>query len=207
MSAPLKISQLRELAGRFPQGIAVPGMIMLIAMLALGPVVPSPAFWHIMAVPSASPVKSVKVSPWAGGLEEPVATDDLDGGTAPLTSASYTSGFDKAAAGLAPEKPATAVAKAAPARDPHGCPNDLNCSFRTAKVTALPPRRPGAASASEPAAQTSANPAPVVVAEADTPKPQPTGLAALTSRLPSPHTLLTPFTFVADTFTGLVKKL
>jgi hypothetical protein len=192
MPAPSRIEQIREIGGRLPQGgLALTAMITFVALLALGPVVPKTALWHVAALTSAH-----KDSSWAGHLEDPTAAQQP--APAPLTSASYTSGFDKAAAGLAPA-PAPQP-KSQQARDPLACPDDLNCAFRTAK----PVPRPAAEAAS--VAPASAAPS-VLAAPAPRPQPQPRGLAILTSRLPSPHTLLKPFTFVADTFTGFIRKL
>jgi hypothetical protein len=133
-------------------------------------------------------------SPWGDGLRSPQREP-------PLTSATYTSGFDKKAAGLGPLPPETPPIKLAQTRDPHACPDDLNCSFRPAKAGAVPPRRPLIVADAEPAKASQA----------------PTGLALLTASLhwpaqlpgylPTPNTLLTPFTFVGNTVVGLVKKL
>jgi hypothetical protein len=192
MSAPSKIEQLREIKGRLPQaGLALTAMITVIALLAFGPVMPQAALWHFIALPPASP--ATKVQAWAGHLENPA--EQSQPATQPLTSASYTSGFDKAAAGVAPER--VPRAKSQQTRDPRACPDGLNCSFRTANV--VPPRRPPDNAASVAVAPASAGQA--------APPPHRSGFAALTSGLPSPRALLKPFTFVADTFTGLIRKL
>jgi hypothetical protein len=213
MSAPSKIEQLRDIRGRLPRvGVALTAMIAVIALLAFGPVMPRAGVWRFMVPPPASP--AAKLQAWAGYLENPA--EQSEPSTEPLTSASYTSGFDKAAAGLAPESVPTT--KSQQTRDPRACPDGLNCSFRTA--SAVPPRRPpdnsvAAASAPPPPAASDVPPAvPDDLPPADVgtpavspPAPHPSGLAALTSELPSPHTLLRPFTFVANTFTGFIRKL
>jgi hypothetical protein len=198
MAVPSKIEQLREIRGLLPQATwALTAMISLVAMLAFGSVLPKPALWHLTAGPSALPAAEQQA--WAGHLANPGTAQQP--ATEPLTSASYTSGFDKAAAGLAP--PPVSPAKPHEARDPRACPDDLNCSFRTGKVA--PPRRSPAGVT--PVAAASAPPD-VAAPTAPPPAPHPSGLAALRlPSLPSPHTLLKPFTFVADTFTGFIKKL
>ncbi len=191
MSAPSKIEQLREIRERLPQAaLPLTAMITVIALLAFGPVIPQAALWHFMAPPPTSP--ATKVQPWAGHLENP-AVAEPSAATKPLTSASYTSGFDKAAARVAPES--VLPAKSQQTRDPRACPDGMNCSFRTANV--VPPRRPPDAATSVPAA-------PAAATEA-APPPHRSDFAGLS--LPSPHTLLKPFTFVADTFTGFIRKL
>lgn len=210
MSAPSKIEQLREMKGRLPQAaLILAAMASVIALLAFGPVIPQPALWHFV-VPPPAPAPA-KVQPWVGYLENPALTDP-SAGTKPLTSASYTSGFDKAAAGLVPRS--VPPAKTAQTRDPRTCPDGLNCSFRTASVA--PPRRPPDAAPSGVAPSLAAvgappppdagdlPPADVGPPAASPPPPRPSGLAI---RLPSPHTLLRPFAFVANTFTGFIKKL
>jgi len=192
MAVLSKIEQLREIRGRLPQArLALTAMISLVAMLAFGSVMPKPALWHFLASPSALP--GAEQQAWAGHLANPGTAEQP--ATQPLTSASYTSGFDKAAAGLAPAP--VSPAKPHEARDPRACPDDLSCSFRTAKV--VPPRRSPAG------AVAAASAAPDVAQSAAPPAAHPSGLEAL--RMPSPHTLLKPFTFVADTFTGFIKKL
>lgn len=190
MSAPLKSDQLC-MRGRLSQvGLVLTTMFTLIVLLAFGPIVPKAALGHLLP---ASGSTATNEQAWVGDLADP-ATGAQSLPAAPLSSASYTSGFDKAAAGVAPVPvPPT---KSQEAHDPHACPSDFNCSFRTAKV--LPPRRPQTNVASAP-------PAPAV--QPAPPGPRPNMFAALTSRLPSPHMLLTPFTFAADTFTGFVRKL
>jgi hypothetical protein len=191
MSTRSRFAQFRQINGRLPLWtLAFSSTITLVAMLAFGPVVPRPVLWQIMAVPLVSPAESGPDSPWAGHLESPAA-QDTKAPTKPLTSASYTSGFDKAAAGLAPEPPSPPAKLQA--SDERACPDGLNCSFR--KVTMLPPRPPAesmAVASAAPIAQSTRHPF---------------SLAAFTPHFPPPNTLLKPFTFVADTFTGLIKKL
>jgi hypothetical protein len=185
MSAPSKMEQFRDIRTRLPQAsLALPAMVPLIALLAFGPVVPKTALWHLTSVPPA------RDQTWVGNLANP-AMAEQSRSPQPLTSASYTSGFDKTAADLTPEP---IPIKSAQARNASACPKDFNCSFRMAKTSSPP--QPQAASITA---------APIAIAA-----PEPSdasGFAALTSRLPSPHTLLKPFTFVADTFTGFIRKL
>lgn len=219
MIGPLKTEPFREIGGRLPQGgLALSAVITLIAMVAFGPVLPRPGLWPVALPSAATTADSDDESNWAGHLENPgqaarAAQNER------LTSASYTSGFDKVAAGVAP----TSEHLKPQARDPQACPGDLNCAFRAAKSPALPPRRPtlvatapasaaiaAPASALTTATATSATNAiavaPVVPA-ALPPQPEHRHDFAFLPRLPSPHTLLRPFTFVADQFTGLIKKL
>jgi len=165
-------------------------------------------------------------SPWAGSLEVPAgqATDAAQS-EPPVTSASYTSGFDKKAVGLGPLPRTAQVTKAASARNPLACPDDLNCSFRPAKAGGVAIRHHGPASDT---ASTGANANSVANAgnSASGPKTAPHGTAAqpdrpsgfalltsfhfpthLPTHLPSASTLLTPFTFVSNTVVGFVKKL
>ncbi len=217
MPVPSKIEQFREIKGRLPQvGLALTAMTTVVALLAFGPVMPQAGLWHFLAPPAAS--SATKLQAWVGHLEIPA--EQSGPATEPLTSASYTSGFDKAAAGLAPQS--IAAAKLPQTSDPRACPDGLNCSFRTS--TAVPPRRPpdnaapvvAAASAAAPPApgaspSTATSDLPLPPADVGPPAPQPAphpnGLATLTSQLTSPHTLLKPFAFVANTFTGFMSRL
>jgi hypothetical protein len=183
MSALSKIEQLREFGGRLPQGSLTLGAGMaILALVAFA--MPKSASWHS--------VSTTKDQVWAGHLEAPVATLPAVPGLAvqPLTSASYTSGFDKAAFDK------TIAAPAAPnkepqqqVRDPNACPTDLNCAFR------MPAPRSAIAAAA---------PTPIIQPMQHS---KPNAFTAFASRLRPPRVLLQPFTFVADTFTGLIKKL
>ncbi|MGC1556868.1 MAG: hypothetical protein WA745_04915 [Methylovirgula sp.] len=174
---PPGTEQIRGFGGRAPLGkFAFGAAISVLAILAFGTA--QSAFWHTAPSPRARA--------WAGHLESPAGYPEVP--SEPFTSASYTSGFDKAA--VAPISQQREPQQAA--RDPNACPSDLNCAFRTAQIS--PPQRPPAAALPT---------APVVPA----PQTNPSGFAALTSRLLPPHVLLQPFIFVADTFTGLIKKL
>jgi hypothetical protein len=185
MSAPSKIESIRDVRTRLPQAsLALTAMVPLIALLALGPVVPKAALWHLT---SLSPTTD---QTWVGNLANPLMAEH-SGMTRALTSASYTSGFDKTVVGLRPEPVA---AKSAQARDAGGCPKDLNCSFRIAKTSPPPQQQAGPVTAAPIAA---AAPAP----------PDANAFTALTSRLPSPPTLLKPFELVSDMFTGFIGKL
>jgi hypothetical protein len=183
------MEQFRELGSRLPQGSLALGVgVGIFAAVVFG--VPKSALLH--DVPAA------KDQTWAGHLEAPTGPTAVS--PQPLTSASYTSGFDK-----------TAVAPASPnsepqpqARDPNACPADLNCAFRTAQTPPLAPiaqTSPPTTSVQTPAS-IAAHPA-----AQPTPPPKRDVFAAITSRLPTPHLLLKPFIFVADTFTGLIRKL
>jgi hypothetical protein len=179
MSAPPRTQQLRAFGGRLPGGgLAVGAAIGILAILTFG--LPKSAFWHHMPSP--------KPQAWTGRLESP-AEHATAATPAPFTSASYTTGFDKAA--VAPLAPIRQPQQSA--SDPNACPSDLNCAFRTAQG-APQPRPPPA-------------PSPMPVTAAPAPPTNPGPFAALASRLPAPHVLLKPFIFVADTFTGLIKKL
>lgn len=178
------MEQLREFGSRLPQGSLTLGAGMAILVL-LAFAMPKSASWHS--------VSASKDQVWAGHLEAPVvALMGAPGPVAePLTSASYTSGFDRTAFDK------TIAAPAAPSkepqqqvRDPNACPTDLNCAFR---MPAL--RSTGIAAA-----------APTPIAQ-PVQHSNPNAFTAFASRLRPPRVLLQPFTFVADTFTGLIKKL
>lgn len=214
MSASFKITRVAESAAHLRHHrLALSGIIALTLALLLGSTVLTPAALQIFAASSAkdhadlnrtSSASIWEGSPWAGGLESPRPEGQATNARQPeppVTSASYTSGFDEKAVGLGP-LPATAQSmKLAQPRDPRACPDDLNCSFRPAKAGGIPPRRPLAAANVEPVKAS----------------PPPTGLALLTANLhlpahlpaylPSANTLLKPFTFVGDTVVGFVKKL
>lgn len=169
-------------------------------------------------------------SPWAGSIEEPLRrTANGEQTEQPLTSASYTSGFDEKAAGLGPLPRPAQSAKSVVAGDPMACPNDLNCSFRPARAggVAIRHRFPAANTASNGSnANNILNPGLLAVApKAEQPakatqQGQPNGFALLTNfrfpshlpthlptKLPPASTLLKPFTFVSNTVVGFVKKL
>lgn len=169
-------------------------------------------------------------SRWAGGLEEPGGrTAQATQHDQPLTSASYTSGFDKKAVGLGPLPQIAQAEKSRPASDPLACPDDLNCSFRPARAggVAIQHRFPASNVAS---AGNGANGAvrpglfhePQKAGQTDkASQPEhPNGFALLTNfkfpthlpthlptKLPPASTLLKPFTFVSNTVVGFVKKL
>lgn len=167
-------------------------------------------------------------SPWVGGLEQPAGqTAQAAQHEQSLTSASYTSGFDKKAVGLGPLPQMAQVQKSRPASDPLACPDDLNCSFRPAKAggVAIQHRFPASTVAS---AGNDGTARPALFNEpqkAELPnkasQPEhPNGFALLTNfkfpahlptqlptKLPSASTLLKPFTFVSNTVVGFVKKL
>lgn len=196
MPAPSKIEQFRRIV-RLPQaGFAAVAMITLVALVVFGPILPKAALWQVSDMPSSSP-GAAQQQTWAGHLENLAEPPQTSAG-APLTSASYTSGFDKTAAGLVPAR--VSPIKPPQAGDLRACPSGLNCSFRTVKA---------ARHATDIAAIVLPQPAtqPAIVPAVAMPAPRPNGLAVLTSRLPSPHALLRPFTFVADTFTGFIRKL
>lgn len=233
MPASFKMTHLAEIAARLrPRKLAVLGMMSLAAMLLLlGPLVLTPAAFKMFAASTAENARAahsqvqpgvlvqpgVQVQPgvaspwrdphWAGGLESLRSkARSASASDEPLTSASYTSGFDEKAAGLAPLPPETPLLRFAQAHDPRACPDDLNCSFRTPKGAGLsPPRRPVAT--------------PTVFKHVQTDSPsQPSGLTLplLPVRLswPSPHlslptanSWLQPFAFVSNTVVGFVKKL
>ncbi len=214
MPAPFKMKHLAEIAASLRRRkLAVSGVVALMAVLLLGPLVLKPAALQIGTSPLATnrPASTWRDPGWAGGLEPPQADGrlTLSGQTAkPLTSASYTSGFDKRAAGLDPLPPARAAVGLLPPPDPRACPDDLNCSFRTAKPGALapPPPPPPPPPAITTAALESAKPPPragfslpVLPAYLRLPSPH--------LSLPSPNSLLKPFAFVGNTVVGLVKKL
>jgi hypothetical protein len=133
-------------------------------------------------------------STWAGHLETP-GTASTDAATRhALTSASYTTGFDNSDAAPLPSNALKTVAV-----DPAACPDDLNCTFRAKAGAAVPLARPRIALAAPIHARVDAPPT--------RDEKKPTGFAALMPKLPSTHTLLKPFTFVANTFSGLMQKL
>ena len=220
MPAPFKMKHRAEIAALLRQRkFAFSGTIGLAVLLLLGPFVLIPVAIEMsaslpaknaMASPSQAPARTA--SPyhdpnWAGGLESPRALARLampQGG--PLTSASYTSGFDEKAAGLEP-LPATPLLKLTQPHDPQACPDDLNCSFRAVRSFSLPPRRPAATVAAVKQIKTASTPAsksggfslPLLPTHLSWPSPH--------IDLPTANSLLKPFAFVSNTVVGFVKKL
>lgn len=162
-------------------------------------------------------------SPWAGGLEEPAGrTAQAAQHEQPLTSASYTSGFDRKAVGLGPLPHMAQVEKQRPAGDALACPDDLNCSFRPAKAGGVAIQHRFPTSNLESASNGAVRPGlfhepqkAERTGKAAQPE-RPNGFALLTNfrfpahlptKLPPASTLLKPFTFVSNTVVGFVKKL
>lgn len=216
--------------------LAVAAVAALILGVAAATAVMSPAAMQIFAIPAthrapppaavANPAQTQDpaASPWAGGLESPQSRK-LGPERPALTSAAYTTGFDRRAAGLGPLPPESPAIKLTQPRDPRACPDDLNCSFRPLKSAAAAP-----AAATPPAGAPSVTPPrrPIVAAPEPAPdptkQPQPAGFALLTSHLhlppylvpyvPSAKVLLKPFNFVgnlgnsvSNSVVGFVKKL
>jgi hypothetical protein len=201
--------------GLTQRGVVLSGGVALAAsLLAFAPILPVPAFWQMLKTQAAAPN-----STWAGHLETPGA-DGGDSGR-PLTSASYTTGFNKSAS---LPLPAAAPAKIA-VEDPNACPADLHCTFRPKINAVLPPPRPPMLAARATATQAPAHrvaalqqPASRSSEKLQTPnKPQPApvqqaenkpkGLARWLPHLPPARTLLRPFTFVANAVGSLIPKL
>jgi hypothetical protein len=177
------------------RSVLISGSLALAGMvLSFAPVLPQANLWQALGTPAVAPAAvSMPNSTWAGHLESPGTAAADAGASHALTSASYTTGFDRAdVAPLPATSPKTAAA------DPAACPNDLNCTFRSRVGTTLPPTHVRTASVESPRTHPGA-------AHQDLNKP--TGLAALLPSLPSTHTLLKPFAFVANTFGGLMQKL
>ncbi len=184
------------------------GLALTVMVLAFAPVLPLPAFWQMLKTQAGAAPNST----WAGHLEAPGANDAAAG--RPLTSASYTTGFNTAAALPlpAPAPPKVAV------EDPDACPTGLNCTFRPRMSAVLPPPRPVMVS-HEPAAQAQARHVaalqppekPQAAAKPQADKQQaenkPKGFARWLPHLPPARTLLKPFTFVANAVGGLIPKL
>jgi hypothetical protein len=178
------------------RGVLISGSLALAGMiLSFAPVLPQPNLWQALGTPSVAPAAApMPNSTWAGHLESPGTAAADDGASHALTSASYTTGFDSADVAPLP----AISAKIASAANPAACPNDLNCTFRSKAGATLPPPHARIASIGSPRAHPDA-------VHQDLKKP--TGLAALLPSLPSTHTLLKPFAFVANTFGGLMQKL
>jgi hypothetical protein len=180
--------------GLTQRGLLISGSLALGAtVLSFAPVLPQANVWQAL---DTSPAVQVAPPPpnstWAGHLEAPGAGGAAASGHA-LTSASYTTGFDSTDAAPMPANVLKAVAI-----DPSACPNDLNCTFRSRAGVTLPVPRPRIALI-----------APVHMHAETQPREgkKATGFAALLPKLPSTHTLLRPFAFVANTFGGLMHKL
>ncbi|MGO9133109.1 MAG: hypothetical protein ACLP8A_03535 [Methylovirgula sp.] len=215
MAMSLKLPRFAETGGRLRQRtVALASVGSFGLMLLFGTAVLVPAQLHHYSVPAKDradkvPVRTASVdkgSPWTGGLDQHLDGKPQSNPPQPLTSASYTTGFDRTAAGLGPLPAPPQPPKLAQTSDPRACPDDLNCAFRPAKAGAV------------------IMPAPrklVAVAPADAAKatPQPNNFAFLTANLhwptpslPTPHlplagTLLKPFSFVGDKVADFVKKL
>ncbi|QXX73556.1 hypothetical protein [Methylovirgula sp. HY1] len=225
MSAPFKMKHRAELAALLGRRkLAFSGIIgVAVLLLLLGPFVLTPIAFEMFvtlkkaksamaphfqtAARAASPWRDPS---WAGGLESPHGLARLASPREePLTSASYTSGFDEKAAGLGPLPPETPLLRLTQ-RDPRACPDDLNCSFRSAQGS-LPPRRPIVATAVFEHVKTASLPETAAAS-----KSSGFSLPLLPVRLswPAPHlqlptatSLLKPFAFVSNTVVGFVKKL
>lgn len=167
-------------------GVALMGMV-----LAFAPVLPRPSLLQTLSPAAAPPAQAF--SSWTGHLESPTA-NNAGPAQQRLTSASYTTGFDTENSEPLPRTSAKVAA-----RDTNACPAGLSCTFRLRqnRTFALPPPRPQALTEilAKPAAGEHRQ---------DTPRRD---LAALLPRLPSTHTLLTPFTFVATSVGGLMHRL
>jgi hypothetical protein len=195
--------------GLTQRGMALSGGLALATTvgLAFAPILPLPSFWQMLKSQTA-----VSDSTWAGDLEPPRASVSATG--RPLTSASYTTGFDTAAALPLPVAPAAKLT----VEDPNACPADLNCTFRPRMPAVLPPPRPALAAyvstlpaPARRAATLQPHQIPPAAAKqsaglmpADT---KPMGLARWIPHLPAAHTLLTPFAFVANAMGRLIPKL
>jgi hypothetical protein len=196
--------------GLTQRGMALSGGLALATAvgLAFAPILPLPSFWQMLKSQTA-----VSDSTWAGDLEPPGASTSAT--SRPLTSASYTTGFDTAAALPLPVASPVKLT----VEDPNACPADLNCTFRPRLPAILPPPHPAlaVAVASVPAPtrriaamlQPHQTP-PAAAKQSAGPMPtdkNPTGLARWLPHLPAAHTLLKPFAFVANAMGGLIPKL
>ncbi len=154
MPASLKITRLAETGAHLRHHkFAVSGFVGFGLMLLAGSAVLAPAGLQTFSTSPAkdhgkdhsdvnrtSSAANWAGSFWAGGLELPRPegqSTNFAQKEAPLSSAAYTSGFDKQAAGLGPLPPAQRPLKFAQPRDPRACPDNLNCSFRPAKAAAV----------------------------------------------------------------------
>lgn len=206
MALSWKGMNLRALAAGFRQrDLAVASVASFALMLVAGSAVLSSAGLHrftitpsktyINARPAAPAVKDD--SPWGAAPDSRLDGQATTQPGAPLTSASYTSGFDKSAAGLGP---LPTPPKQPTQTDARACPDNLNCAFRPAKAGAValvaPPRKVTIEPPSKPA------------------EPQPNNnFAFLTANLhwppelPLANNILKPFSYVGDRVTDFVKKL
>lgn len=176
--------------GLTQRGIMLSGSLALAGMvLAFAPVLPRPSLWQMFEAPAGAPAAAEANSPWAGHLESPGAVTAASDSSQKLTSASYTTGFNVAAA---EPLPAVAPVKAVAAPDSNVCPNGLNCAFRP---------KPGAARP-----QVAALNPPVHAVHHPAEKPS-AGIAAFMPQMPSTDTLMKPFTFVANAVGGLMHGL
>jgi hypothetical protein len=177
--------------------LALTGIVPVLAVLAFSPFVAHSAFWQASA---DRPAQLTREPAWAGGLETAETTSIVAEPTAAVRSASYTSGFDPAAAGLVSPKSSQAPHSAA-SRDGRGCLEEGNdpahllapC-VKAAKVAQPAPR-----------------PVPKPLALADTGNSKAAGksdngLFGFAPRLPSANQLLSPFTFVGDKVSSLFKR-
>jgi hypothetical protein len=176
------------------RGLVLSGALALMGMvLVFAPILPRASLLQTLEPPAAHRQAAVNSS-WTGHLENPGISDRGAAASQKLTSASYTTGFDTADSEPLPSAPAKLAA-----REPDGCPKGLACAFRPRadRPSLLPPQRPQAfAEASTPPAD-----------EYRQETKQRTGLAAFLPRLPSPHALLKPFVFVANSVGGLMRRL
>jgi hypothetical protein len=204
MAIAQKVLKLRALAAGFRQrDLAVASVASFALMLVGGTAVLSSAGLHqfvitpsktyIDARPAVAPVK--EDTPWGAVPDPRLEAQAAAQSSVPFTSASYTSGFDKSAAGLGP---LPAAPKPAAQTDARLCPDNLNCSFRPAKAGAValvsPPRK-------------------VAIDPPSPPAQKPNNFAFLTAnmhwppQLPLANNILKPFSFVGDRVTDFVKKL
>ncbi len=206
MALSLKGMNLRALAAGFRQrDLAVASVVSFALMLIAGSAVLSSAGLHrftiapsktyINARPAAPAVKDD--SPWGAAPDSRLEGQATPQPGVPLTSASYTSGFDKSAAGLGP----LPTPKPPAQTDARACPDNLNCAFRPAKAGAVALVAPSRKVAIEPPSK---------------PAPQPNNnnnFAFLTANLHWPQELpladniLKPFSYVGDRVADFVKKL
>lgn len=180
-------------SGFVQRGLILSGSMALIGtVLVFAPILPRPSLLQTLAPPAAPRPHTVTSSSWTGHLENPPAKRAY-AAQQRLTSASYTTGFDAENFAPLPRTPVKIVA-----RDTSACPAGLSCTFRPrqTKALALPPPRPQAFT--EMASAT---------AEEHGQETARTGFAALLPRLPSTNTLLTPFSFVATSVGGLMRRL
>ena len=176
--------------------LALTGIVPVLAVLALAPFLPRLGLAHLVAQPA---VATEQGPAWAGDLDN---LQTVSGGPKPaVSSTSYTSGFDAAAAGLTTLKSSQVASRVLlPARvEAHSCaeepspPHASTCG-KLAKVFAQPTPRPTelkftTRQAEGKAAQKHAG-----------------GIFGFSPQLPTTRQLLSPFTFVSDKVTGLFKR-